>query len=124
MSIESIYERLGRVEEKATNHDNRIENLEGKNDVLVRLATLMETQVEVNKEQQNQIKEQHQTLVKINENLTTLNSGMQDLNNRVTEIEDNQESKKIDLGQLAKSTILYIIPSLLLTWLLIELGLK
>ncbi|RYI32028.1 hypothetical protein EVU96_00010 [Bacillus infantis] len=116
LSIESLFERQGRCEEKLAGHDRRINNLEMENRNLSRLTTLVEMQMEINKEQQEQMKEQHQTLLKVNDNLTGLNNSQQKLNEnqeqlsvRVSDIESTLQSHNINAVQIFKKSLGYIV---------------
>jgi hypothetical protein len=117
-------QRLAVLEQRVEEHGIKLAKQEDKNESQIELNTLLKLQIETSKEHSKQMEKFGDTLDRVNDNLTGLNTGMQDLNSRVTEIENNQDEKKIDLGQLAKNTILYLIPALLLAWLLIELNLK
>lgn len=122
--VEDIYERLTALEVRVDAHGIKLSKQEEKNESQIELNTLLKLQIETSKEHAIQMRKFGETLDRVDANLSGLNSGMQDLNSRVTEIENNQDEKKIDIVQFAKNTILYLIPSLLLAWIIFELGLK
>jgi chromosome segregation ATPase len=112
--FDKVYAKLSVLETKTESNTNRIEKLEQLGNELSKLSTLMEMQIEMNKDQQKQLKEQHETLIKINENLNGLSSAYQKLDGRVETLEKNQENSKIDILQVIK----IVIPSLLLAYLI------
>jgi chromosome segregation ATPase len=112
--FDKVYAKLSVLEAKTESNTNRIEKLEQLGNELSKLSTLMEMQIEMNKDQQKQLKEQHETLIKINENLNGLSSAYQKLDGRVETLEKNQENNKIDILQVIK----VVIPSLLLAFLI------
>lgn len=124
MVQEDIYARMTAVEVKVDDHEKKLAKQEEKNDSQIEMNTLLKMQIEVNKEQNQQMKLFGETLTKVNENLTGLNTGMHDLNTRVTEIENNQESKKIDPAALFKDIVYKVLPSLILAFLIFYFGWK
>lgn len=127
MSEEKYGERIAIVEQKVVNHENRLEKLESSNETLIKLATLVEMQTEMNKDQ-------NATLEKINDNLSHLNntseqlrSSVGDLGSRISSIEATQESHKIDVPKLLVKIaigVAMISVGLLSAWLLKATGLK
>lgn len=124
MVQEDVYQRIATLESKVNEHGRKLEKQEEKNETQIEIHTILKMQVETNKEQSKQMIKFGETLDKVNENLTGLNTGMQDLNNRVTEIENNQESKKIDLAVLAKTIIFKVVPTVIGAWILFYFGWK
>ncbi|MGD6876753.1 hypothetical protein [Bacillus infantis] len=124
MSIESLFERQGRCEEKLTGHDRRLESLETDNKALLRLATVVEMQAEANREQQETSKSQHQTLQKINENLTGLNTKMENLDSRVEQLESNDSERKLDFGKLFRDLVYKVVPAIAIAYFLFKMGLQ
>lgn len=124
MVQEDVYQRIALLEGKVEEHGRKLEKQEEKNETQIEIHTILKMQVETNKEQAQQMSKLGETLDKVNENLSGLNTGMQDLNSRVTEIENNQESKKIDPASLFKDIVYKVLPALVLAWFLFEFGLK
>lgn len=124
LSIESLFERQGRCEEKLTSHDRRIDNLETKNEALSRLTTIVEMQMEANKEQQKQIKDQHRTLEKMNNNLDGLNTTLGNLDKRVEQLESSDNERKLDFGKLFKEIVYKVIPAIAIAYFLFKMGLQ
>lgn len=116
-----INARVSVVESKLDNHNDRLEGLEDKNSKITRLDTLMEMLLESNKEQTI-------TLREINLNLNNLNKGYENLDKRMEVLENNHNEIKtnsnINLAKLAKDIIFKVVPMIILTWILIQLGLS
>lgn len=140
--MEELLQRLIKVETKVDHHDEIMKGQLEKNEVLLRLATLMESQSkessdrerrqETRDEKQNkQMQDLTSTLSVMNENLSHLNSAQQQLNVRVSAIEVKQDeatkNTTIDLSSFLKKTILWIVGVVgvvLSTYIMIRLGLK
>lgn len=133
MGVE-LGERLATLEQLIKSHDarlqnkfRRIEKIEGNNETLIRLAALAEMQNETSREQS-------ETLSKINENLTSLNltsnqlqSDIVNIGSRVEDIEKSNQETFINIpGLLTKIVIgiFMLIPTVILSWFLINAGLK
>lgn len=114
----------GRAEEKLKKHERRITGLENMNESLFKLTASVDRQVELNKEQQEQIKEQHGTLVEINKNLTGLNTNLEILDQRVKKLETSDSERNIDMGKLFKDIVYKVFHLVVLAWLLFYFGLK
>jgi|SRR5690554_3983234 len=118
-----IVATVSKLEEKADNHEKRIDSLESSNKDIARLAAVMEEQIKVQREtnlkQEEKMDQQHSTLVKVNENLTGLTNGLTEVNNRVGVLE---ETKK-DTKKKAVDFVLKIIGGLVLAYLLYKTGL-
>lgn len=127
MSLNSIYERIGSNEQAIEDLERRMDKAELKSESQTKTNILLEMQTQVNKDQNEQMRQIGETLQKVNDNLTGLNTGMHDLNKRVTLIENNQDSKKIDLGALGKDIVFKVIPTVIATilgaYLLFQLNL-
>lgn len=134
-----LHGRVSKLEVQVDTQEKRWQSQVEKNDVLTKLATLMEMQMSESKEREKrqEVRDEKQnkqmskitdTLNNMNENLTGLNSGLQEVKSRVTDIEKQQEDKKIDLGKLFKDIIFKGVPTVVATvvatWLLIQSGLK
>ncbi|WP_137743231.1 hypothetical protein [Robertmurraya siralis] len=145
---ENLEVKLGKLEERVSSHGNRIKKVEDQTFTLERLATIVEMQVDLNRQQGEQMKEMADTLNEMNLNLSGLNNGLADLNERVTEIEDkniNQninylqqsveklddrlgkiEERKIDWNKFVHSTSLKILGTIVtlgvLAWLANQFG--
>ncbi len=117
-----IVATVSKLEEKADNHEKRIDSLESSNKDIARLAAVMEEQIKVQSEtnlkQEEKMDQQHSTLVKVNENLTGLTNGLTEVNNRVGVLE---ETKK-DTKKKAVDFVLKIIGGLVLAYLLYKTG--
>ncbi|WP_226035583.1 hypothetical protein [Aquibacillus saliphilus] len=105
--------------------DKRIESVEIDNKTLTRLTTLLEEQMK----NSNQKDDKHsKVLEKINDNLTNLNSRFELVEKRVGYLEKKRNEALIDLGQLGKTIIFKVIPTviaaLLVAWLVYTLGWK
>lgn len=104
---------------------------------LMRFATLFEAQLEVTKEQGQQLKYLSETLVKVSENLTESRDTLRKLNDKMDKIEDktidldtkmttfqlaeklnNINIGKIDILEMIKKTIPYIIGAGILYFIL------
>lgn len=66
---QSTISRLSALEEKAKHTDNKIDSLEERTNVIGRIATLVEQQVEINKDSQAQSREQFSTLNEMSNSL-------------------------------------------------------
>lgn len=117
--------RIGVLEERLNNQIRRIDYVEDHTKEISKISTLLEIQMEMDKEQKVQIKEQSDTLLMINENLTGLNTRLQNIDERVETLE---ESNRIDLDEFRKTVLLKgvptIISAIIVAWLLIKLGLQ
>lgn len=117
--------RIGVLEERLSNQIRRIDYVEDHTKEISKISTLLEIQMEMDKEQKVQIKEQSDTLLMINENLTGLNTRLQNIDERVETLE---ESNRIDLDEFRKTVLLKgvptIISAIIVAWLLIKLGLQ
>jgi chromosome segregation ATPase len=127
LSLETIAERLAKFEELAANnkedignHNERITNLESKNESMVEFKTILKMQMEVNKEQNIQMKEMSKTLNNVNTNLTELNTSSQQLNSRLTDVEETLDANKIDIVKWIKNASWLIF----IAFVLWKLGLK
>ena len=74
----------------------RVSNLEENNREMSKLSTLMEIQVNLNKEQDAFLRDQSATLIKMNENLTSLNLATNRLDNKIETLEDKFIESKIE----------------------------
>jgi hypothetical protein len=122
--MEDVVERLARVETKQENHERLLNSQMEKNDLLTKMSTLVEMQVEVNKEQSA-------TLKNINDNLTNLNNKHDKLGERVSEIEtslnDDKRTKRERINGVLKyvgTSIGTLVVTLLIAYLSVKLGLK
>ncbi|ATO29036.1 hypothetical protein C6370_20785 [Bacillus atrophaeus] len=120
--------RLSVLEEKTNQHDGKLNSLEEKTNVINRIATLVEQQVEINKDAQVQSREQFTTLTEMNNSLRNLSKSYEKLDNRVEILERSDSTRKIDPSQFTKDLIYKVLPSVIATiigaWLLIHFGLK
>ncbi|MED4848179.1 hypothetical protein [Bacillus atrophaeus] len=120
--------RLSVLEEKTNQHDGKLNSLEEKTNVINRIATLVEQQVEINKDAQVQSREQFTTLTEMNSSLRNLSKSYEKLDNRVEILERSDSTRKIDPSQFTKDLIYKVLPSVIATiigaWLLIHFGLK
>ncbi|MCY7948994.1 hypothetical protein MOC03_22540 [Bacillus atrophaeus] len=71
--------RLSVLEEKTNQHDGKLNSLEEKTNVINRIATLVEQQVEINKDAQVQSREQFTTLTEMNNSLRNLSKSYEKL---------------------------------------------
>jgi methyl-accepting chemotaxis protein len=134
MTPEKYGERIAVVEESVKSLSRRVSENEGNSESLVRLTTLMEIQTEMDKQQNEQMREFGDTLNNVNSNLSLLSSSyehlktdMSTIGSRVKSIEDSQEDTKLSIpkiGALIVKNSFLIIPSIILAWLLIQMGLK
>lgn len=127
MVTEDLYERITRVETIVSEHSRKLDAQVEKNDTLTKLATIMEMQVEVNKEQSIQMKKFDITLNKVNTNLDGLNKNLETLDTRVGKLESNDNERKIDVPSLMTKIVVGIfmtIPTLITMWLALQFGLK
>ena len=117
--------RLNSLEDKVKEHAERLTSVERTNGQIEKISTLLEMQIEINKEHTL-------TLRSINENLNNLNKGYENLDRRMEIVEDNQkimkEKSTVDITEQFKRLIVYGLPSLLggliLAALVYFLGLK
>ncbi|MCY8958136.1 hypothetical protein [Bacillus atrophaeus] len=120
--------RLSVLEEKTNQHDGKLNSLEEKTNVINRIATLVEQQVEINKDAQVQSREQFTTLTEMNNSLRNLSKSYEKLDNRVEILERSDSTRKIDPSQFTKDLIYKVLPSVIATiigaWLLIHFGIK
>lgn len=133
MSTE-LSERVGVIESKLKNHEQRLQRQESNNEVLIEMKAILKNQIEINREQNEQMREFSGTLIKVNDNLSKLNSSQEQLQNdmskigeRVTHIEKSQDESKISVPSLMAKVligIVMIVPTIISAWLLIKLGLK
>jgi TolA-binding protein len=81
----------------------RVDKLEENNKEITKLSTLMEIQIEMNKQQS-------ETLSKINDNLTSLNNVTGNLDRRIGDLEvgftQEKERNKIDLRDVGKNIVI------------------
>lgn len=101
--IEDVVERLARVETIVEHNGKRIDDLEGKNDLLTRLTIVSEQQAEFNKEFKQEAKEFRlsisdfkMTIEKVNTNLDGLNKKFETIDQRVGTLEGNKGEQKIE----------------------------
>ncbi|KAA6452731.1 hypothetical protein [Bacillus swezeyi] len=120
--------KISVLEEKIKNHQERISNLEARTEDMSRLTTLMEQQIEINKDTQNQSREQFITLTEMNNSLKNLSKSYEKLDNRVGILEQSDTNRKIDPSQFSKDLFYKVLPTIIATligtWLLIQFGLK
>ncbi|MEH2977781.1 MULTISPECIES: hypothetical protein [Bacillus amyloliquefaciens group] len=125
---QSTISRLSALEEKAKHTDNKIDSLEERTNVIGRIATLVEQQVEINKDSQAQSREQFGTLNEMSNSLKNLSKSYEKLDNRVEILERSDSTRKIDPSQFTKDLVFKVLPSVIATivaaWLLIHFGLK
>ncbi|AYK67726.1 MULTISPECIES: hypothetical protein [Bacillus] len=125
---QSTISRLSALEEKAKHTDNKIDSLEERTNVIGRIATLVEQQVEINKDSQAQSREQFSTLNEMSNSLKNLSKSYEKLDNRVEILERSDSTRKIDPSQFTKDLVFKVLPSVIATivgaWLLIHFGLK
>ncbi|MGG1363675.1 hypothetical protein ABE287_18815 [Bacillus velezensis] len=125
---QSTISRLSALEEKAKHTDNKIDSLEERTNVIGRIATLVEQQVEINKDSQAQSREQFSTLSEMSNSLKNLSKSYEKLDNRVEILERSDSTRKIDPSQFTKDLVFKVLPSVIATiiaaWLLIHFGLK
>ncbi|QIW79959.1 hypothetical protein [Bacillus tequilensis] len=125
---QSTISRLSALEEKAKHTDNKINSLEERTNVIGRIATLVEQQVEINKDSQAQSREQFSTLNEMSNSLKNLSKSYEKLDNRVEILERSDSTRKIDPSQFTKDLVFKVLPSVIATiigaWLLIHFGLK
>jgi predicted nucleic acid-binding Zn-ribbon protein len=134
LSLETIAERLAKFEELASNnkedignHNERITNIERKNDSLIEMKTLLHMQMDITKEYQGQMKEVVSTLNSMNTNLTQLNISQTQLKedvinvgSRVTDVEKSLDGNKIDIVKWIKNAAWLVFIGFIL-W---KLGIK
>ncbi|MCR6598858.1 hypothetical protein NFC80_20155 [Bacillus halotolerans] len=125
---QSTISRLSALEEKAKHTNNKIDSLEERTNVIGRIATLVEQQVEINKDSQAQSREQFSTLNEMSKSLKNLSKSYEKLDNRVEILERSDSTRKIDPSQFTKDLVFKVLPSVIATiigaWLLIHFGLK
>ncbi|WIT27618.1 hypothetical protein [Bacillus phage SPbetaL5] len=125
---QSTISRLSALEEKAKHTNNKIDSLEERTNVIGRIATLVEQQVEINKDSQAQSREQFSTLNEMSNSLKNLSKSYEKLDNRVEILERSDSTRKIDPSQFTKDLVFTVLPSVIATiigaWLLIHFGLK
>lgn len=145
MSVEKLGERVAVVEQISKSHNARLTKLEESNEALIKLSTLMEIQIDMDKQQNDKMAEMSrqqneqmekfgEVLDSVNINLTHLNqtseqlkSSVGDLSGRISSIEATQDSHKIDVPQLMKRIFIgvaMISVALLSNWLMKVTGLK
>ncbi|AYK63033.1 hypothetical protein NSU09_11935 [Bacillus sp. PS194] len=125
---QSTISRLSALEEKAKHTNNKIDSLEERTNVIGRIATLVEQQVEINKDSQAQSREQFSTLNEMSNSLKNLSKSYEKLDNRVEILERSDSTRKIDPSQFTKDLVFKVLPSVITTiigaWLLMHFGLK
>ncbi|BDG80097.1 MULTISPECIES: hypothetical protein [Bacillus] len=125
---QSTISRLSALEEKAKHTDNKVDSLQERTNVIGRIATLVEQQVEINKDSQAQSREQFSTLNEMSNSLKNLSKSYEKLDNRVEILERSDSTRKIDPSQFTKDLVFKVLPSVIATivgaWLLIHFGLK
>ncbi len=129
-----LNERIGVIENTLKNHEQRIQKQEDNNEILIEMKTILKNQVDMNKEQNEQMKEFSGTLIEVNNNLSKLNGSQEQLQNdmskigeRVTHIEKSQDENKIDVPKLMVKILIGIfmlIPTLIGAWWMTKTGLK
>ena len=128
MAEVNVNTRLSVLEEKMKNHQEKITNLEARTEDMSRLTTLMEQQIEINKDAQKQSREQFVTLTEMNNSLKNLSKSYEKLDNRVGILEQSDSNRKIDPSQFGKDLMYKVLPTVIATlvgaWLLIHFGLK
>lgn len=121
--------KLPEIEVNKTKIDSlekRVSILEQDRKELSKLSTLMEIQVDMNKEQDIFLREQSLTLVKMNENLTSLTTETSKLGTRLGTLEDkiveerieglrseavNERSNSINVPHLLKHVVATLVTS-------------
>ncbi|MEG8302835.1 hypothetical protein U3D89_04750 [Bacillus mojavensis] len=125
---QSTISRLSALEEKTKHTDNKVDSLQERTNVIGRIATLVEQQVEINKDSQAQSREQFSTLNEMSNSLKNLSKSYEKLDNRVEILERSDSTRKIDPSQFTKDLVFKVLPSVIATivgaWLLIHFGLK
>ncbi|MGN9865417.1 hypothetical protein [Bacillus swezeyi] len=128
MAEQDVNTRISVLEEKMKNHQEKITNLEARTEDMSRLTTLMEQQIEINKDAQKQSREQFVTLTEMNNSLKNLSKSYEKLDNRVGILEQSDSNRKIDPGQFGKDLMHKVLPTVIATlvgaWLLIHFELK
>ncbi|MFS1518486.1 hypothetical protein V1503_18795 [Bacillus sp. SCS-151] len=115
---------ISALREKTNGHEKRIEHLESQSQETVRISTLMELQIETNKEQNQQMKEFSNTMKNIDGNLTRLNENQEQLSNRVTDIEETLSESKVDINKIIKILFLKMVLPIAVAYLILKFGLK
>lgn len=137
MSLETLNERISRVEERSDQFERRIQLQEQKNESLIRLVAQFESQERSNLEREKryearELKQQERmdrfadTLDHINQNLTNLNSSQEQLGERVTDIEGTLQSQNINAVQVFMKILGYagtLVGGIILAYILFKLGL-
>lgn len=104
------------LNERINQIDTRVSKLESDSKELSKLSTLMEIQIDMNKEQDTFLREQSHTLVKMNENLTSLNEVTVRLDGRIgtleSKIDEHDEKVKIDIVELIKKVFMTVLTTL------------
>lgn len=144
MSLETLNERITRVEERSDQFERRMRSQEQKNEALIRLTTQFENQEKNNLEREKRYearenKQQEQfdrfaaTLEKIDDNLTGLNNSQEkltttqeQLGERVTDIEGTLQSQNINAVQMFIKFLGYagtLIGGIIAAYVYMKLGL-
>ncbi|PLR72337.1 hypothetical protein [Bacillus sp. UMB0728] len=144
MSLETLNERITRVEERSDQFERRIGLQEEKNDSLIRLVTQFENQERSNlererryedrdKRQQEQMDRFATTLSNIDLNLTNLNnsqekltSTQEQLGERVSDIEGTLQSQNINAVQVFMKILGYVgtlLGGIIMAYVLFKLNL-
>ena len=142
---DGIRERVAKIEAIVNDHERRLIDQNVKNETLVKLATLMEVQVNESKEKERrqEIRDEKQsvqmekfgdTLQLVNRNLSDLNKTQQQIKDdmdgvsgRVTDIESTISAQKIDPISVLKKIFAYVataVGGIIIAWIYITLGLK
>lgn len=134
MEQDYLLERVAKLETKVESHERTIHAQTEKNELLIKLTALTEMQVDVNKEQNEQMKKFGETLNRVDENLTNLNTSQQQLNTnqqklgeRVSDIEETLQDQKVDVVGLIKKIFTFVLTgvgTLALGYFAVKFGLK
>jgi chromosome segregation ATPase len=111
--MEVIKFKVDNLEKKVDKNSEDIAMLKEENRELTKLSTLMEIQINMNKNQEKIIHQQSETLSKINENLTSLNNVTVNLDKRIGDLEvdyrSERDKNKIDIREVGKKILIGII---------------
>lgn len=106
------------IKDRFNNNEKRLDKLEKQSEEFHKFSTLLELQIELNKKQNDQLEKYGDTMVNINDNLSELSRGYKELydqnkdaSQRIQNLEEYNESKKIDPSVLLKRVITVSIPS-------------
>jgi chromosome segregation ATPase len=125
--VEDLHERLAKVETKVERHEKKFDTQMEKNDLLTRVIVLQEQQQEINKDHVKQMDKFDKTLNRIDKNLDGLNKNLELLDNRVGKLEESENGSKISVPNMMTKIVIGLfmaIPTIITTWILIQLNLK